>query len=70
MWATQRLKEYIIKGFVMDDARLAGGTGANKVSYFDELLDRVRAIRASERNLYEKVKDIFATSTQIGWFFG
>lgn len=60
IWATQKLKEYIIKGFVMDDERLENG--GTKNSYFNELLERVRKIRASERNLYEKVRDIFATS--------
>jgi hypothetical protein len=60
MWATQRLREYIVKGFTMDDARLAGGK--TRSEYFEELLERVRAIRASEKNLYEKVRDIFATS--------
>ncbi len=58
IWATQRLREYIVKGFVMDDQRLAGGV----VNYFDELVERVRRIRTSERNFYEKVRDIFATS--------
>lgn len=62
IWATQQLKEYIIKGFVMDDERLAEGRAPNKVKYFGELLERVRAIRASEQNLYTKVKDIFTTS--------
>jgi hypothetical protein len=58
IWATQRLKEYIVKGFVMADRRLAGGA----TNYFDELIERVRRIRTSERNFYEKVRDIFATS--------
>jgi len=58
IWATQQLREYIIKGFVMDDERLSG----ENTGYFEELLERVRRIRASERNLYEKVRDIFATS--------
>ncbi len=58
IWATQRLREYIVKGFVMDDQRLAGGV----TNYFDELVERVRRIRTSERNFYEKVRDIFATS--------
>lgn len=63
IWATQRLKEYIVKGFVMDDERLAQGKTLNSdVNYFKELLERVRTIRASEHNLYEKVRDIFATS--------
>jgi len=60
IWATQRLKEYIIKGFVMDDERLENG--GTKNNYFKELLERVRKIRSSEKNLYEKVRDIFATS--------
>ena len=60
IWATQKLREYIVKGFVMDDERLAEG-GVKKM-FFNELLERVRKIRSSEKNLYEKVKDIFATS--------
>lgn len=60
IWATQKLKEYMIKGFVMDDERLS--EGGVKKGFFEEWLERVRKIRASERNLYEKVKDIFATS--------
>lgn len=60
IWATQKLREYIVKGFVMDDTRLAEG-GVRK-DFFEELLERVRRIRASERNLYDKVKDIFGTS--------
>ena len=60
IWATQRLREYIIKGFTMDDERLENG--GTKNNYFKELLERVRKIRASEKNLYEKVRDIFATS--------
>jgi hypothetical protein len=58
IWATKRLREYLIKGFVMDDDRLAD----RQTNYFDELVERVRWIRTSERNFYEKVKDIFATS--------
>jgi len=59
IWATQRLREYIIKGFTLDDERLkqAGGGG-----YFDELLDRIRDIRASEKVFWRKVLDIYATS--------
>lgn len=57
IWATQKLREYLVKGFVMNDSQLAQGG-----NYFDELLDRVRAIRASEKNFYEKVRDTFATS--------
>ncbi|MEI8327946.1 MAG: virulence RhuM family protein [Candidatus Taylorbacteria bacterium] len=59
MWATNKLKEYIVKGFVLDDERLADG---KKSGYFDELLERIRAIRASERNFYQKITDIYATS--------
>jgi len=58
IWATKTLREYIIKGFVMNDERLSG----ENTGYFEELLERVRKIRASERNLYEKLRDIFATS--------
>lgn len=59
-WATQRLKEYIIKGFVMDDERMKEGTTHFGKDYFDELLERVRAIRASERRVYQKITDIFS----------
>jgi hypothetical protein len=58
IWATQRLREYIVKGFTLDDERLKKGGG----DHFDELLERIRAIRASEKNFYQKVKDIFTTS--------
>jgi hypothetical protein len=58
IWATQRLREFIVKGFTLDDERLKQG-GA----YFDELLARIREIRASEKNFYQKIKDIYATST-------
>ena len=61
IWATRTLKEYMIKGFVMDDERLSQGKTGNRFNYYDELLERIRAIRASEKNLYEKVKEIFAT---------
>lgn len=60
IWATQKLREYIIKGFVMDDERLADGRV--KKSYFQELEERIRKIRTSEANFYQKVRDIFATS--------
>lgn len=60
IWATGKLREYIVKGFVMDDERLSEG-GVRK-DFFEEWLERVRSIRASERNLYDKVKDIFGTS--------
>ncbi len=60
IWATQRLKEYIIKGFTLDDERLK--QGGQKARYFQELLQRIRDIRSSERNLYQKVTDIYVTS--------
>ncbi|MBU1177283.1 virulence RhuM family protein [Patescibacteria group bacterium] len=60
IWATQRLKEYIIKGFTLDDERLK--QGGDRVRYFEELLQRIRDIRSSERNFYQKVTDIYATS--------
>ena len=58
IWATKRLNEYIRKGFALDDERLKNGTGR----YFRELLQRVRDIRSSERNLYQQVTDIYATA--------
>jgi hypothetical protein len=60
VWATQTLKEYIIKGFVLDDDRLKQGQAIFGKDYFKELLQRVRSIRASERRIYQQVTDIFA----------
>jgi hypothetical protein len=60
IWATQTLKEYIIKGFVLDDDRLKQGQAIFGKDYFKELLQRVRSIRASERRIYQQVTDIFA----------
>lgn len=60
IWATQTLKEYIIKGFVLDDDRLKQGETSFGKDYFKELLERVRSIRASERRIYQQVTDIFA----------
>jgi hypothetical protein len=60
IWATQALKEYIIKGFVLDDNRLKQGQAIFGKDYFKELLQRVRSIRASERRIYQQVTDIFA----------
>lgn len=59
IWATGTLKEYIIKGFVMDDDRLKNGKHFGK-DYFKELLERVRSIRASERRIYQQITDIYA----------
>lgn len=59
IWATKILKEYIIKGFTMDDERLKNGRFFGK-DYFKELLGRVRSIRASERRIYQQITDIFA----------
>ena len=62
IWATQRLREYIVKGFTMDDERLKNPPGKGRTDYFDELLERIRDIRSSERRFYQKVLDIYATS--------
>lgn len=61
IWATQTLKEFIIKGFVLDDTRLKQGENFGK-DYFQELLERIREIRSSERRFYQKITDIYATS--------
>ena len=58
-WATLRLREYVVKGFTLDDERLKTGSSYN---YFRELLDRIREIRLSERLFYQQIKDIYATS--------
>ena len=59
IWATQRLRDYIIKGFALNDERFKTGSSMN---YFKELLDRIREIRLSERVFYQQIKDIYATS--------
>jgi hypothetical protein len=59
-WATRNLTEYLVKGFVMDDERLKNPGGGD---YFDELLERIREMRASEKRFYQKVRDLFALST-------
>lgn len=60
-WANRNLKEYMIKGFVMDDERLKNPNG--RPDYFDELLERIRDIRASEKRFYQKVRDLFSLSS-------
>src|SRR5690554_2321163 len=60
-WANRNLKEYMVKGFVMDDERLKNPDG--RPDYFDELLERIRDIRASEKRFYQKVRDLFALSS-------
>lgn len=59
IWATQRLKEYIVKGFALNDDRFKSG---NSMNYFSELQERIREIRLSERFFYQKIKDIYTTS--------
>jgi len=61
VWANQNLKEYMIKGFVIDDERLINPNG--RPDYFDEILERIRDIRASEKRFYQKVRDLFALSS-------
>jgi hypothetical protein len=58
-WATTVLREYLVKGFVLDDPRLKDSAGTD---YFDELLQRIRDIRASEKRFYQKVRDLFAAT--------
>ena len=61
IWANDNLKEYVVKGFVMDDERLKNPDG--RPDYFDELLERIRDVRASEKRFYQKVRDLFALSS-------
>lgn len=63
IWATKTLKEYIIKGFVLDDQRLKQGKQVFGKDYFDELLERIREIRSSERRFYQKITDIYALAS-------
>jgi hypothetical protein len=67
-WATERLREYLVKGFTMDDARLKNPPveGSGVPDYFDELLERIRDIRASERRMYLRVREIFALAADYG----
>lgn len=60
-WATERLSEYVVKGFVLDDERLKEGRTLG-ADYFDELLERIREIRASEKRFYQKIRDLYALS--------
>ena len=62
IWATKTLREFIVKGFVLDDERLKQGKRVFGKDYFDELLERIREIRASERRFYQKITDIYALS--------
>jgi hypothetical protein len=62
IWATSVLKEYLVKGFTLDDDRLKQGKNLFDKDYFDELVERIREIRASERRFYQKITDIYATS--------
>lgn len=66
IWATQRLKEYIVKGFALNDDRFKSG---NSMNYFSELQERIREIRLSERFFYQKIKDIYTTSIDVGCQF-
>jgi hypothetical protein len=59
-WATTRLREYLLKGFTIDEVRLKGGS--EQFDYFDELLEKIREIRASEKRFYQKVRSVYATS--------
>jgi len=61
-WAMARLREYLVKGFAMDDERLKDPPGKGQYDYFDEVLERIRDIRSSERRFFQKVLDIYATS--------
>jgi hypothetical protein len=61
IWANRNLREYMVKGFVMDDERMKNPDG--RPDYFDELLERIRDIRASEKRFYQKVRDLFALSS-------
>jgi len=62
IWATKTLKEFIIKGFVLDNDRLKQGKPVFGKDYFNELIERIREIQASERRFYQKITDIYALS--------
>jgi len=63
-WATQRLREYIVKGFTMDDERLKEGVNIGS-DYFDEMLERIRDIRSSEKRFYQKIRDILENAGTV-----
>ena len=63
-WATQTLREYLVKGFVLNDDRLKAAETTFGKDYFDELLERIRDIRASERRFYQKITDIYMTMVE------
>ena len=67
IWANRNLKAYMVKGFVMDDERLKNPDG--RPDYFDELLERIRDIRASEKRFYQKVRDLFAVRVCLDFYF-
>jgi hypothetical protein len=58
IWATERLNEYLVKGFTLDDERLKAGTNIGS-DYFDEILERIRDIHTSEKRFYQKIRDIY-----------
>ena len=62
-WATRILKEFIVKGFILDDERLKDSTDVFDEGYFDEMLDRIHSIRANDRRIWQKITDIFAECT-------
>ena len=63
IWATQRLREFIVKGSLLDDERLKNPPGPEATDYFDEILERIRDIRSSERRMHLRVKEILALAT-------
>ena len=68
-WANGIVKDYTIKGWVMDDERLKNGGSILTTEYFDRLLEQIREIRLSERRFYQKITDIYATAGQSDWIY-
>ena len=68
-WANGIVKDYIIKGWVMDDECLKNGGSILTTEYFDRLLEQIREIRLSERRFYQKITDIYATDGQSDWLY-